>query len=696
MSDADIVGKDGNGSLSKSDGITGLAGKVNKAENNPDKAKKLLSALSSSDNPIEQIKKLLQYSDSVLRRAFSVPGRKAILFDLDGTLFDTDSVQKNGWAIAAKKLCLTVAGDEQDSLRLAATAYDHNEAIEKNLFHPYVNIRKVWNTEVHYAVVLFLDMRAKKLGSVDKAVEEFKTALSSDDRKSKIYKVELDKFLTSVVAKKAPESVRIKAAQQAFDNYCNTQVKLFDGVRESLQLLKKLGFLMVITSDGDRDTQVAKVHSWFKLRGLFPATHIICTSDAYPQEEMGFLRGQTTELRKRLASNEERTSQVDLFLSDMLEKYGDMLSRKDLAALPSYRKLKQQTIELEAGSGHNSFLLDMLNRLTTKQRLDFYKATIRAIAIAPDDPAGWMSKPNHKQAEPIKVCSIGDSHFDVGIHALDQNILVVGVLTGKQKYRGVVTRLLSPSLNPELQNPRRVMIAPTLPQAMPFIVDADTWNAVDSIHNIRQTVAPVVSRDDAVYAMRVIAESKMSMSRRIAATIALEGGSLLRDIPDTREKDTLLRRFRSVRNPVEQVAYASLLGHIWASKQEKDRFAEALADRLHNLSPNGTITALQSLAQIGRPQHLQAIKRVLAESRYEEIKEAATIAEAAVRRATLDRSQAVGRFNTLMDSSDKVSSLRSFHNLVGQLKSLKREYDIPLQKEQASKLLANHRRLRSL
>jgi phosphoglycolate phosphatase-like HAD superfamily hydrolase len=663
----------------------------NKGHNSVDEVRHLLSELASSEAPIEQIRKLLHYPNNTLQKAFDAPGTKVIMLDLDGTLYDTDTAQKNGWVTAARQLELSVP--EQDHLKLAVTAYDGNEVIERGLFHPHVNIRKIWNSDVHYAVMMFLDAKAAHLGNTDAAIGALKKALVGDDPESKKYQRELDRFIIDATGK-GKLNERIKRAQAEFTRCCKNNIRAFTGVHESVNLLKKLGFVVVIATDGDRVTQVEKIYSWLKLGKFFQKTHILCTSDAPPQQEIEYLRIENAKLKERSASISEIGAQLESVKSDLLQRHPNKLRTDQIESLPTYRRLRRQTASTERDVRYIEFLRERLNRLTTKQRTDFYMTVIQAIASSPSDPLTGIGKPGLGHIKPVKICAVGDSKYDVGIHALDPNIIVVGVLTGKEKYRKEVEKELDPA-NPKLQNPARAKRAESLLAAMPFIVNSGIWGMVKPIHNIAQTAAPVVSDADTKLAMEIILSSKRPIARRIAARIVFEGSTFIKEAADPEAKEIIVQRFCSATNPIEQVYLARVLGCVASTNVEKKQFADVLTERLKHLSPIGARAALEALTYIGDRDHLQAVKTAEAESKYGIVIDAATQTKAALERNQIKYHDAEETVVGIVDSLKGITSMVRFYKSIGEIRALKDVYGIPLRREQAATIKDNYRRLKS-
>jgi phosphoglycolate phosphatase-like HAD superfamily hydrolase len=662
--------------------------------NEVESAKELMSQLIESSNPLAQIKQLLTYPDAVLQKAFGVPGNKAVLIDLDGTLYDTDAAQKGGWISACAKLQLGVP--ELDYLQLATVAYDYNEAIEKGLPHPYSNIRKVWNAPEHYAVIMFLDFKAKKSG-LDAAIREFTKALSDGDKESPYVK-ELDRYITKALKAGNIENAKILEARQAFENYCRTQVKPFEGVHESVTLLKKLGMSVVIATDGNKVTQNIKVRSWLKLGKLFPTSHILCTSNAYPQEAMDFLRSHAAELEEKQFLNGKLLSQANVIKSELLQKLGTIDKREIgvFETLPSYKRLKKHEEELERNANHNAFLKDVLKRLTTKQRLDYYQAAVRAVASSPRDPAGALEQPDYKHdPNPLKVCVIGDAPSDVGVYALNPNIIVVGVLTGKRKYSERVVTLLNPS-NTELQMPQRTKITSTILHAIPFLITPEVWRNVKPIENIRHTTT-VFSKADIEQAMEIIARSNSSMNRRIAAEM-VSGIQIPYEATNQTHKEIILNRFIHSRNPAEQFLYASLLGSMTTSEEEKREFSKVLVRRIPDLSLLGVRSALQSITQIGTPEVLPDGKEILLGllgSKDNEARVAAKTAVATLLRQEEKRTEAREEIQRQVETLDTDKTLQTLYYRLGEITSLRKEHGLPLLADQKEKIIANYKKLRN-
>jgi hypothetical protein len=267
-------------------------------------------------------------------------------------------------------------------------------------------------------------------------------------------------------------------------------------------------------------------------------------------------------------------------------------------------------------------------------------------------------------------------------------------LTGKQKYRQQIEKELDPS-NPGLQIPQRTKRAESLLAAMPFIINQQTWNMVNPIHNIAYGAVPVVSEDDAKLAVEVISSSSSAMARRIAARIAFEGRTFVRESSGQEAKAHVVRRFRSATNPLEQAYLAKLIGSMASDNSEKKALANVLAERLEHLGSAGAKDALQALTFIGDKDHLPIVRMVKADSRYPTVREAAAQAEVALQRNLIKYQDAETRVAEIIDSMNGVKSLSGLFVGIGEIRSMKKIYGIHLRTEQTTAIKSTYRRLKS-
>jgi len=362
-------------------------------------------------------------------------GRCVVLFDLDGTLMDSETARMDGWKRAIQEIKDLLVWDVNTAYAAYQAIYNCHAEITGRVGprgHVFEDMRQEWNTRISYALLIALthDARFPRPAGVD--VNQYTRLLldlmrSPEDRDRLLGEAEYIADLWNVRYLRPLD----KAIEAFWDD--NFSKYLFPGVEDTLRQLRKAGIEYYVASEGHLPTQWRKISALGldkrSARGdeplVSPGCLLTTGQAAYPRREMQALEGLMEWYRSQAAAGRDAIR---------LLTHGRTPAKEAIQEL----NLKIASAKIMAdGVARIRALFDRLARkfnvgTSGQVQPEFYKRVVYAVNLRPGDPrealAGFDLSWNPSRS--FRLAMVGD-RFESDIEpilALAERSLMTKVL----------------------------------------------------------------------------------------------------------------------------------------------------------------------------------------------------------------------------------------------------------------------------